>query len=118
MPPFLLISSVASSAQAFCVGPNSDAGPLRAMKRPILNSLFAAAAGQIILGKATNAAPVAAVASRARRVVPCLSNAMCRLLVVRRTRIEVNLSPWARGVWAAAPPPRQRSREAHGRLTL
>ena len=38
MPPALLIFSAARSAQARCVGPNKDAGPLRAMKSPILNS--------------------------------------------------------------------------------
>jgi hypothetical protein len=50
MPPALLISSVASSALAFCVGPNSDAGPLSAMN-PILNS-SAAAAGRMSPGRA------------------------------------------------------------------
>src|ERR1019366_8151168 len=38
MPPALLIFSAARSAQARCVGPNSAAGPLSAMNRPILNS--------------------------------------------------------------------------------
>ena len=43
MPPALLIFSAARSAQARCVGPNSDAGPLRAMKKPILKSFACAA---------------------------------------------------------------------------
>src|SRR5438309_2007235 len=46
MPPALLIRSAARSAQARCVGPNSDAGPLSAMKNPILNSFACANAGR------------------------------------------------------------------------
>ena len=38
MPPALLISSTARSAQALCVGPNSAAGPAMAKKNPILNA--------------------------------------------------------------------------------
>jgi hypothetical protein len=44
MPPALLIFSAARSAQARCVGPNSAAGPLSAMKKPTLKSFACAKA--------------------------------------------------------------------------
>src|SRR5262245_17468878 len=62
MPPALLIFSAARSAQARCVGPNSAAGPLSAMKKPILNSLACANDG-----KPTPSTAVPAAADRTRR---------------------------------------------------
>src|SRR5689334_8305781 len=63
MPPDLLTLSAASSAQARCVGPKSAAGPLRAMKKPTLNSLPCASAR----GSAPSAALPAAKERRRRR---------------------------------------------------
>src|SRR5690606_29735305 len=67
MPPALLTSSAASSAQAFWVGPNSEAGPESAMNSPILKS-SAARARRAKAGTALRAAAPKAPPTNWRRL--------------------------------------------------
>src|SRR5450755_2428914 len=67
IPPALLIFSAARSAQARCVGPKSEAGPLSAMKKPILNSFGCANAERTKpADEASTVVPAAAVRMRRR----------------------------------------------------